>query len=175
MELLQASDRYGAASGLIQKQRLLGILSRLGCELSTEEEQLLVEAFGAQEMPEQVNARKLAEAIENETVTSEDLASEKVVQPISNSGEYDLVNALLSLHGKLVARRKRAADVFAGLTDEPISLAEFRKRVQNYGLVVPFNDIERITRKYRVNLRGDIDWKTFCTDCDTIRTVQSPR
>jgi hypothetical protein len=52
---------------------------------------------------------------EAETVTNEDLASVKVALSISNPREDDLVNALVLIHGKLFARRRRTSDVFARL------------------------------------------------------------
>lgn len=87
-QLFKSSDRFGAASGLLHKQKLHEILMRTGIQLTEADEDVLTKAFEAQEMPEQINYRKLAEAIDRETSTPDDLAAARVPPSVSNSGEY---------------------------------------------------------------------------------------
>jgi hypothetical protein len=155
--------------------RVRAVFARIGFRILPYEEDDLFGPFTAQGMPEQIQYRVLLDQMENETITNDDLVSAKIVKSQSNSGEYELVNALITIHGKLFARRRRANDVFLGLSDDPIPVSDFRQRFQNYGLIISVPDLERIARKYRVNLRGDIDWKTFAVDCDTIKTIEGPR
>jgi hypothetical protein len=90
-------------------------------------------------------------------------------------GEYELVNTLNTLHSKLVVRRKKADCVFEDCTCDLISAGEFAKRLNGYGLVIGAADAGRVVRRYRANLRGDVNWRKFCEDVDSIRTLERPR
>jgi Ca2+-binding EF-hand superfamily protein len=116
--------------GILPKDRVRSVLSRIGFELSPDEENELFRCFAPQGMPEQIKFRRLLDQMDVEDVTSDDLAAAKVKPSSSLTGEYDLVRALVLIRGKLAARRRKAEDAFSGLTNDTVPLNEFRQRMQ---------------------------------------------
>lgn len=162
-------------TGYIPKNRLNRVLSFIEFEATPSEIERLGKAFEAQKMPEKINYKKLVVAVDSETVTDSDLASTMVRRSLTNSGEWKLISVLNLIHNKLRDRRKTAQMAFVGLPDEPISVDEFKSRVATFGILIPTADLQCVIKKYRTNLRGDIDWRSFCDDLDSMKTVQAPR
>jgi hypothetical protein len=40
------------------------------------------------------------------------------------------------------------------------------------GLVLSDGDVQKLMRKYRCNLRADVDWAAFCRDIEASRTLE---
>ena len=161
--------------GTVSKDRLRAIFSFIGFEIAPNELLLLQNAFQSSRMPDQFNYRRMIAVLEQQEVQKEDLTSIKIPHSSSNIGDYALVSLINTIHSKLQARRKYANCVFSDCPDAPIPVYEFRKRISDYGLIITQADIQLLIRSYRANLNGDIDWRGFCQDVDTIKTVQPPR
>ena len=173
LELFRVYDTQ--KTGYISKRRLNQVLSYIEFDATREEKRKLSEAFAAQKMPEQINYKKLVVAVDSENVTDSDLAAAPVRRSMTNSGEWELISVLNLMHNKLRDRRKTAEMAFVGLSNDPIPVDEFKARVASFGILIPTADLQTVIKKYRTNLRGDIDWRGFCDDVDSIKTVQPPR
>jgi Ca2+-binding EF-hand superfamily protein len=155
-------------NGFVNRDRLNCIFRSLGFEMSENEERELWRQFSGQRMADQLNYVKLLKALEDEEVHREDLGSVSVKL---RGMDQELANSLNSIRSKLAARRKRADSVFADLEGDLLPMSEFRRRLENYGLII--EKVDRIVKMYRANLRGDVDWKSFCRDVDSIGVVKS--
>jgi hypothetical protein len=52
-----------------------------------------------------------------------------------------------------------------------VSAADFQRRLVAIGLVLTPAQIQQLIQRYRVNLTGQIDWKTFVADVNQSKTV----
>lgn len=162
-------------TGCVPNDRFRAILTFIQFAISNDELSKLCFAFAAQKMPEQINYKKLLTALYAENVTQADLSSSTIPRSTTNSGEHQLISIINTIHNKLRERHRSPLSVFAGLSDAPIPVDEFKARVANYNLLIPAQDMLIIVRKYRTNLAGEIDWRAFCEDVETTKTVQCPR
>ena len=169
-DLCRPYDCY--RGGVISQEDFHAIFLFTRFYITQEEEEALFKAFESQRLPKCVNYRKVLHCMQEETVTDTDLAATKIAVTTTNAGEDDLVSICTALHSKLAARRKSARCVFIGLGEGPIPYQQFQQCVRNYGLVLSAPDLQTICRKYRVNLRGDVDWVAFCNDVDSMKTLQ---
>ncbi|OHT03119.1 EF hand family protein [Tritrichomonas foetus] len=161
--------------GYVSHDRVHSIFSYIGFQIAPNDLKQLETAFQSSRMPDQFNYKRMLVTLEELEIQSSDFSTVPVIHSNSNFGEYALVNLTNTLHSKLQARRKSTNCVFYGCPDAPIPVSEFRERISNYGLIITQADAQLLIRSYRANMNGDIDWKRFCEDVDTIRTVQPPR
>lgn len=160
--------------GFVSKDRLHSIFENIGFMNQISEDDLiqLEAAFQPNKLPDLFNYRRMLICLDSQEVNNEDYATVTVNRTDSFTGDHALVNLANTIHSKLQARRKKADSVFLDCTDSPIPYNEFRQRVMNYGLIISPTDMQLLNRSYRANMKGDIDWKSFCHDVDSIKTVQ---
>ncbi|KAK8892187.1 hypothetical protein M9Y10_029410 [Tritrichomonas musculus] len=162
--------------GFVSVDRLHSILSYIGFvnQITPDELKQLESAFQPNKKPDLFNYRRMLLLLEKQEVNKDDYAKVPVYHSGTFSGEYALINLTNTIHSKLQARHKNARYVFFDAPDGPIPYGDFRQRIMNYGLVISQADLQLLMRSYRANMNGDIDWKRFCDDVDTIKTVQPP-
>ena len=169
-DLCRPYDLYRA--GVIPRDDLHSVFTFIRFYITPQEEESLFRSFESQRVPKCVNYRKILISMQEEKVTETDLAATKIPITPTNAGEEQLISICTALHSKLSARRKSARCVFIGCNEDAIPYHQFQECVRNYGLVISAPDLQEICRKYRVNLRGDVDWVAFCNDVDSTRTLQ---
>ena len=172
-QLFRPYDQH--RTGCIPTDRFHAILTFIQFPISKEDERKICYVFAAQKMPEQINYKKLLNVLYAESVTKADLSSSMIPRTTTNSGEHELISIINTIHNKLRERHRSPLSAFAGCSDAPIPVAEFKERIGTYNLLITAQDMLIIVRKYRTNLAGDIDWRAFCEDVETTKTVQSPR
>jgi hypothetical protein len=72
---------------------------------------------------------------------------------------------------KLLARRRSPHDAFRGCPAGGIAQREFREGLASLGIFLRENEIQKLMRMYRCNLRADVDWSAFCRDIEASRTL----
>jgi Ca2+-binding EF-hand superfamily protein len=68
---------------------------------------------------------------------------------------------LVSVGEKLVARHSGPADGFRECQPGGISL----------GLYLREAEVQKLMRKCKCNIRGDVDWRAFCNDIEKSKTL----
>lgn len=166
-------------NGYVLKDRVGKILSSIYFEYTNEELQQVLLAFQSQRMKNCFNYKRFVNVLENAKTNVDDLRSLRVKpideDPMNHPQNYELASLINTLHAKLSERHKRAEFAFYDVVDKTVSADEFRERIGNYGLIIPLSQVQLLIENYRANLNNDIDWKRFCSDVNSIRTVEPPR
>ncbi|KAH0793970.1 EF hand family protein [Histomonas meleagridis] len=157
-------------AGYVLRKNFVAVLNYIGFPATKEELEMLMNAFQSQRMKEKCSYRRLLLAMEEEQIQPSDLASVKVSHE-SEKNDYAFINIINTIHSKLSARRKNARFFFADIKEEKISVSEFRQRIMNFGIIISSSDIQNLIRYYRADLNDGIDWKRFCNDVDSSKTM----
>ena len=125
------------------------------------------------------NYKRFVNVLENLKTSTVDKKSVKVKamdeDPLNHPQNYELASLINTLHSKLSERHKRAEFVFFDVKSKTVSADDFRERIRDYGLIIPLADVQMLLENYRANLNNDVDWRRFCNDVNSIRTVEPPR
>jgi Ca2+-binding EF-hand superfamily protein len=130
-------------------------------------------AFCDPRKPEIFNCTTFARALKEEDIQTAEVRSKLSSTPISFEIDREASIACGQIREKLMARHRRIWMAFAGLSDSPIPVADFQRRLNSVDLVLRANQTQSILRKYRFNLTDQIDWRQFCTDVDESKTIGS--
>lgn len=152
--------------GVIPKSRAKYIFEVEKLNASSEQIEKLLETYEDQRAPTSCEYKRMCIDIENQTVTNDDLASFKIE---SLTMDNKLANVLSIVKEKLYSRRKRPEDIFKGITEPLISSSQFRTLCSEIGLVLREQEMQTIFKYCRTNMRGDIDWKSFCKQVDEMK------
>jgi Ca2+-binding EF-hand superfamily protein len=159
-----------SSNGFVPYTKLKPILDDCGFQTSPTELDQLAAAFQDQRMPERFNYRRLCRAMDDVQLTQSDLAQAETTAPAKVTSPHVLRFAS-EFREKLLARHKQVRTPFAGMTALGLPTRDFRRCVESFGLVVKEGDMQMLLKEYRLNMQGDIDWRRFCSDVESNRTV----
>lgn len=166
-------------NGYVPKDRVPKILSSIYFEFNDNEIQQNLNFFQSQRMKNCFNYKRFINVLENIKTSTVDKKSVKVKamdeDPLNHPQNYELASLINTLHSKLSERHKKAEFVFAGVKSRTVSADDFRERISDYGLVISNVHVQMLLENYRANLNNDVDWRRFCNDVNSIRTVEPPR
>jgi hypothetical protein len=154
----------------VLKSRVPAILVGAGLEATPDQIASLCNDFTDPKLPEYVGYKPLVEYVDRLQIGDDELRSVRV--NASNATiDREMAALLNSFREKLAARRRTPADGFRGCNAGPISPNEFRDGLLALGLYVRETDLQKLMRKYRCNMRADVDWKAFCQDIESSKTL----
>jgi Ca2+-binding EF-hand superfamily protein len=154
----------------VLKSRVPGVLSAMGLSPSASEVQHLCDDFSDPKMAEYIAYKPIVHYVDALDIGDEELRSISV--SASNATIDREIWAMLNMfREKLLARRRSPYDAFRGSATGGIAQKQFREGLANLGLVLREGEIQKLRRKYRCNLRADVDWAAFCRDIEASRTL----
>ena len=139
-------------NGTILTSSLDQAFSSTGIQFSKNERDELAKAFTVTEMPERFNYFLLKKEIENPENSMDD--GGKV--PLGFGQDEECQRIVHRLVDTLRVRRYTFKD-------------EFRKKLNTTGLFVSTNDEKLLFKKYKINNKGDIDYRHFIADSENLR------
>jgi Ca2+-binding EF-hand superfamily protein len=158
-------------NGLVPIPKVEACFHNINFKFEGREFRDLVDAFKEPRKPEFFNYVLFTRTVKKEDIGSEEARSKLVAAPISYEIEREASIACGQIREKLMARHRRISAAFSGLSDDPIPVADFQRRLNSVDLVLRANQTQALLRKYRFNLTELIDWKHFCTDVDQSKTI----
>jgi Ca2+-binding EF-hand superfamily protein len=156
----------------VLKSRVPGILEGLGLSATPAQIRSLCDDFTDPKLPEYVGYKAIVDYVDALQVGDEELRSVQV--SASNATiDREIASLLNAFREKLVARHRVPADGFRGCKPGGISPQEFRDGLIALGLYLKEADLQKLMRKYRCNMRADVDWGAFCRDIETSKTLDA--
>jgi hypothetical protein len=141
------------------------VLSSSIVSVSSGDLELLVTCFRDVDRPEQVNYLKLCRAVESEEAVPSTNGIGKM--PISQAEEADVANLVHRLGDVMHGKRYPFARLFQNQQPGLIPHKEFRHLVEEVArLRLSGYEWYLILKKYKANVRGDLDWQQFCEDAE---------
>jgi hypothetical protein len=155
----------------VLKSRVPGILAGVGIHATPDQIQSLCDDFADPKLVEYVGYKPLVEYVDRLQVSDAELRS--VAVNASNATiDREIASLLNCFREKLVVRRRIPADGFRGCKPGPITGQEFRDGLLTLGLYLKEADIQKLMRKYRCNMRADVDWEAFCRDIENSKILE---
>ena len=152
-------------SGTVHIGDLNRVFGPTGIYITPAELDALIEFFKCEDKPERFNYLAMCRAIDDETELASS-ESEGIV-PLSQSEEESCTYIVHRIGECLRMKRATAARLFAGQKEPRIPAAEMYRLLCDVAKIIIKGDEWRlIMRKYKANMRGDMDWKRFCADAD---------
>jgi hypothetical protein len=154
----------------VLKSRVPGILEDLGLRVTPAQIRTLCDDFSDPKLPEYVGYKAIVDYVDALQVGDEELRSVQV--NASNATiDREIASLLNAFREKLAARRRAPADGFRGCKPGGIPPQEFRDGLIALGLYLKETDLQKLMRKYRCNMRADVDWGAFCRDIESSKTL----
>jgi hypothetical protein len=125
--------------------------------------ELLITYFRDVEWPDQVNYLRLCRAVESEEAVPSTTDMGKI--PISQGQEAEVANIVHRLDAVMRGKRSSFTKLFQGQQPGLISQQEFRHKIEEVaGLRLSGPEWYLVLKKYKANMKGDMDWQQFCED-----------
>jgi Ca2+-binding EF-hand superfamily protein len=154
----------------VLKSRVPGILAAMGINPSADDIAHLCDDFGDPKMPEYIAYKSLVDNVDALQIGDDELRAVEV-NAEARGIDRETCALLNSFREKLIARRRSARDGFKGCRPGGITPQEFREGLLTLAFVLKEAEIQKLIRKYRCNLRSDVDWAAFCSDIEASRTL----
>jgi hypothetical protein len=138
--------------------------------VSTEQIASLCDDFTDPKLPEYVGYKGIVDYIDSLQVTDDELRSVEV-STSSATVDRDVASMLNTFREQLIARHRASVDGFKGCPEGPIAPQRFRDGLLTLGLYLKEADLQKLLRKYRCNMRADVDWRAFCRDIESIKIL----
>ncbi|OHS99690.1 hypothetical protein TRFO_08339 [Tritrichomonas foetus] len=169
-ELFVKKDSYH--TGLIPNDCVIPSLSPIILYLNEQQINQIMKDFRDRRQPEKFNYRRMCAALSDVTPRDEDI---RLISEIRRqaSGENDGVQFVTNeLKNKLAERKKSVYDLFFDVNIDTITPTQFRNRIEQTGIIVPENDMQKLIRKYRATRSNEINWYAFCHDVEESQPMQ---
>lgn len=153
------------SSGHVAIQRVESILSSVNLQLTKDEYSELVDYFSDSRIPERFHYKKISTIAD--AFASEDINGD-YIGDLGNPSQ-ELAAMLNLFKDYLYARRLRPSDLFKGVKENYIAVDDFKRRLDAANLTSRGEKTQMLVRRYRMNLRNDIDWKRFCHEIEISR------
>jgi Ca2+-binding EF-hand superfamily protein len=154
----------------VLKTRVPGILEDLGLRAAPAQVRALCDDFADPKLPEYVGYKAIVDYVDALQIGDDELRSVQV--NASNATiDREIASMLNAFREKLVARHRAPADGFRGCKPGGIPPQEFRDGLIALGLYLKEADLQKLMRKYRCNMRADVDWGAFCRDIESSKTL----
>jgi Ca2+-binding EF-hand superfamily protein len=161
IELFKHADKLN--TGAVSRISLNHVLSSSIVSVSSNDLELLVTSFRDVDRPEQVNYLKLCRAVESEDAVPSTNDIGKI--PISQGEEAEVANLVHRLDDLMRGKRYSFAKLFQDQQPGLIPQTEFRHKIEEVArLRLSRYEWYLILKKYKANVRGDLDWQQFCQD-----------
>lgn len=153
-------------AGYIKTAYLASALVTSGVEMLPNELQLLKDKFSDKIIEGRFLYRKLGARANQEKIKASDIRLLLNPEYAIEEQRRRLFGALSEIREKLHQRRKNAFVVFGSLPTPTISPTQFHIMLLDVGIVLIPNQIEALTKKYTNGDMKNLDWHSFCIDCE---------
>jgi Ca2+-binding EF-hand superfamily protein len=158
-------------TGFLASARLRAAFNNVQFELRDSEVDALLKAFKDNRRPDFFNYAAFTKAVRVEDITTPETRASLASPPVSYAVEQAAKQTAGQIREKLLARHRKIDIAFTGVTEDTIPAEEFQSRLVGIQLILKSGQIQALIQKYRVNLTGQIDWKTFVADVNQSKTV----
>jgi Ca2+-binding EF-hand superfamily protein len=161
LELFSNVDKRN--TGAVSRVNLNKVLSSSIVSVSSADLELLVTYFRDVDVPGQVNYLKLCRAVESEEAVPSPTDIGRV--PISQGEEAEVANIVHRLDDVVRGKRYSFTKLFQDQQPGVIPQSVFRHKIEEVAqLRLSGHEWYLLLRKYKANMRGDVDWQQFCED-----------
>ena len=152
-------------SGTVQIGDLNRVFGPTGIYIAPAELDALAAFFKCEDKPERFNYLALCRAIEDEEAIASN--EDAGIVPLSQSEEERCSYIVHRLGEYIRMKRCTCARLFSGQKEPRIPAEEMYRLLCDVAkLVIKGDEWRLIMRKYKANMRGDMDWRRFCKDAD---------
>ena len=175
MRRITVADIFGPydnqRNGTVQVYKIAAAFNNVQFPAMRAELEDLASAFRDTRKGELFNYYMFERAVKEEDIDNEKARAELTGAPISAEVNRDALTTCLQIREKLAQRRRRIGSIFAGVTADTMSAAEFQSRLESTGFVLRAGQLTALCRKYRVGLTDEIKWRDFCNDVEKSKTI----
>lgn len=158
-------------NGMIPIFKVQACFNNINFQVMRQEVEQIVSYFRDVKKQELFNYLNFAKSVNKEDISSNESRSTLASAPISNEVIRNAIMTCCQIREKLMARHRTIDGAFAGVTSQYLPNRDFQQRLLSVEIILSASQIQALLRKYRVNLSDEIDWRSFCNDVNTAKTI----